>query len=291
MTLKRYEALKWAAALLKKYHRDENIGEILLEYRLNLSRTNLLADIREPLSAADEAWLKEHVTRHAVHGTPVQYMTGQAPFYGRMFKVTPDVLIPRPETEELVYRCGKWMAHFFPGRKKLSVCDLGTGSGAIAVTLALEHPDWCVTGVDISPRALAVAEKNAAAFGAAVALRQGDLFEPVQNESFDLLVSNPPYITDDEMNALDDTVKDYEPRLALFGGADGLDFYRRIVIGARMLFDAEPFLVLALEIGAGQGAAVSDLIRRTYPDRIEALSVEKDLAGLDRNVMAVLRTK
>ncbi|WP_010630634.1 peptide chain release factor N(5)-glutamine methyltransferase [Sporolactobacillus vineae] len=291
MTLKRYEALKWAAALLKSHHRDENIGEILLEYRLNLSRTDLLADIREPLPAADEAWLKEHVARHAVYGTPVQYMTGQAPFYGRTFRVTPDVLIPRPETEELVYRCGKWAARFFPGRKRLSVCDIGTGSGAIAVTLALEHPDWHVTGADISPRALAVAEQNAATLGAAVTFRQGDLIDPVKNESFDLLVSNPPYITGDEMDALDNTVRDYEPHLALFGGADGLDFYRRIVTGARTLFGTGPFFVLALEIGAAQGAAVGSLIRRAYPDRIEALSVEKDLAGLDRNVMAVLRTK
>lgn len=291
MTQKRYEALKWAAALLKKYHRDENIGEILLEYRLNLSRTGLLTENRQPLSEVDEAWLKQHVTDHAVHGTPVQYMTGQAPFYGRTFKVTPDVLIPRPETEELVDRCGKWAARFFPHQEKLSVCDIGTGSGAIAVTLALEHPGWKVTGVDISPHALAIAEENASVLGADVIFRQGDLLEPVQNESFDLLVSNPPYITRTEMDALDDTVKDYEPHLALFGGTDGLDFYRKIVRGVRSVSGMRPVFLLAFEIGAGQGQAVGSLIRRTYPDRIEALTVEKDIAGLDRNVMAALRTK
>lgn len=291
MTWKRYEALKWAAALLKNHYRDENIGEILLEYRLNLSRTDLLADIRQPLSAVDEAWLKEQVIRHAVHGTPVQYMTGQAPFYGRTFKVTPDVLIPRPETEELVYRCGKWAARFFPGRPPLSVCEIGTGSGAIAVTLALEHPEWHVTGTDISPRALAVAKENAAVLGAAVAFRQGDLLEPVKDEPFDLLVSNPPYITGTEMDTLDDTVKDYEPHLALYGGRDGLDFYRRLIRGARSLFGSRPCLLLAFEIGAGQGQAVGSLIREAYPDRIIALTVEKDLAGLDRNVLAALRTK
>jgi protein-(glutamine-N5) methyltransferase, release factor-specific len=291
VTLKRYEALRWAAALLKKYDRDENIGEILLEYKLNLSRTDLLAEIRQPLSAADETWLKQHVTEHAVHGSPVQYMTGQAPFYGRTFKVAPDVLIPRPETEELVYRCGQWAARFFPDQRKLSVCDIGTGSGAIAVTLALEHPDWNVTGVDISPNALAVAEENASALGADIVFRQGDLLEPVRNESFDLLVSNPPYITRTEMAALDDTVNDYEPHLALFGGTDGLDFYRKIVRSAQTVAGKCPFFLLAFEIGAGQGQAVSHLIRRTYPDRIEVLTVEKDIAGLDRNVIAVLRTK
>ncbi|WP_100486804.1 peptide chain release factor N(5)-glutamine methyltransferase [Sporolactobacillus pectinivorans] len=288
MTLKRFEALRWASSFLKEHHRDENIGEILLESRLHLSRTDLLADLKEPLFPQDEEWLKKRVSEHAIKGIPVQYMIGQAPFYGRNFKVTPDVLIPRQETEELVYRCGAWTARFFPDRKNMSVCDIGTGSGVIAITLALEHPDWDVTAVDISPQALAVAKENAVALGAKVRFKQGNLLDPVKNQPFDLLVSNPPYISQQEMNELNDTVKNYEPHLALLGGRDGLDLYRCILRSLPSIFKADR-LLLAFEIGASQGKTVSNLIRKEFSDQIEALAVEQDLAGLDRDVMAVLR--
>lgn len=291
MTLKRFEALRWASSFLEKYNRDENIGEILLCDRLRLTRTDLLADIRQPLTDTDNAWLKERVTEHALKGTPVQYMIGQASFYGRFFKVTPDVLIPRPETEELVYRVGMWADRFFQNSPRLSVCDIGTGSGAIAVTLALEHHGWHVTAVDVSAKALAVAEENAAALEAPVAFRLGSLLEPLEGRAFDVLVSNPPYISRPEMGELSDTVKNYEPHLALFGGEDGLDFYRRILQTLPSVFGSKPYFLLAFEIGAAQGGAVKALVKQTFPDQIEDLAVEKDLSGLDRNVMAVIRTK
>lgn len=290
MTLRRFEALRQAAALLKKNHRDENIGEILLCARLGLSRTKLLANIREPLSPPDAAWLNSRVTEHAVYGKPVQYMIGHAPFYGRFFKVTPDVLIPRQETEELVYRTGVWAARHFPGQGGLSVCDIGTGSGAIAVTLALEHPDWSVTAVDVSAEALAVAEQNARLLGASVVFRQGNLLEPLAGLPFDLLVSNPPYVTSRQMETLRDTVVNYEPRLALDGGPDGLDFYRKIIAGADEIGGRGQLMMLAFEIGSGQGRAVETLIRRTFLRRLVEIAVEKDVAGFDRNVMAVIRT-
>ncbi|MDN3955258.1 peptide chain release factor N(5)-glutamine methyltransferase [Sporolactobacillus laevolacticus] len=289
MTEKRYELLNWASALLKAHHRDTNIGEILLCERLQISRTALLAGLREPVSDQDASWVRECVSDHVYHGTPVQYMIGSAPFYGRSFKVTPDVLIPRQETEELVWRVGQWADRYFSNQKQLAVCDIGTGSGAIAVTLALEHPEWRVTAVDVSAKALDVARQNAALLGAKVNFRQGDLLEPLNGESFDLLVSNPPYITSQEMDRLDDTVSHFEPHLALFGGEDGLDFYRRIINDLPLIFGQSPYFIAAFEIGAYQGKAVKELIHSAFPHHIESLSIEKDIAGYDRNVLAVLR--
>ncbi|MCL1631281.1 peptide chain release factor N(5)-glutamine methyltransferase [Sporolactobacillus sp. CPB3-1] len=290
MTEKRYELLHWASDFLKAHRRDENIGELLLQARLGVSRTKLIADLRESVTKEDARWIREKVIDHAQNGTPVQYILGMAPFYGRTFKVTPDVLIPRPETEELVWRVGRWVKQYFPERRQLSVCDIGTGSGAIAVTLALEHPDWHVTAVDLSEKALMVARNNAAALHAHVTFRQGDLLQPLQGEAFDILVSNPPYISKKEMSELDDIVGNYEPHMALFGGADGLDFYRKIIQHIPEISRPHDLFMIAFEIGALQGAAVSDLIRRAYANRIEALAVEKDISGLDRNVIAVLRT-
>jgi len=289
VTEKRYELLKWASSYLNAHHRDENIGEILLCARLGLSRTDLIADARENVANEDAAWIRSRVEDHVLHGTPVQYMIGSAPFYGRTFKVTPDVLIPRQETEELIWRVGQWANRYAADLRQPSVCDIGTGSGAIAITLALEHPDWHVSAVDISEKALNVARENAAALGAHVEFRHGNLLSPLQGESFDFLVSNPPYITQQEMSELDDTVGDYEPHLALFGGEDGLDFYRQIIEALPSVFGHAHTFIAAFEIGATQGQAVADLIRHKFSDQIEALSVEKDIAGCERNVMAALK--
>lgn len=286
MTIRRFEALKWASSFLKQHHRDENIGEILLCYRLRLTRTQLFADIRQPLEGEDMDWLKEKVCDHALKGVPVQYMIGRAPFYGRTFKVTPDVLIPRPETEELVMRVLEWADRFFPEKSAPAVWDIGTGSGAIAITLALERPDWHVFAVDLSEAALAVAKENARRLGACVQFGHGSLLKPLAGRTADILVSNPPYISKAEMGELEDVVKNYEPHLALFGGDDGLDAYRAIIRDLPGIMKER--LLLALEIGAAQGEAVKSLIVSRFPRGIEALSVEKDIAGHDRNVMAVL---
>lgn len=289
MTVKRYELLNWASSLLHAHRRDENIGEILLCARLNLSRTDLIANRREPVDDGDAAWVRTKVADHVQFGTPVQYMIGSAPFYGRTFKVTSDVLIPRQETEELVWRVGQWVERYMPELKHPSVCDIGTGSGAIAITLALEHPDWRISAVDLSAKALGVAKGNAAALGARVDFRQGDLLVPLHNESCDVLVSNPPYITQEEMGRLDDTVGNYEPHLALFGGKDGLEFYRRIIDDIPSIWGHEGSFLAAFEIGASQGRDVADLVRDKFSNQIETLSVEKDISGYDRNVMAVVR--
>nr|WP_290443562.1 peptide chain release factor N(5)-glutamine methyltransferase [Sporolactobacillus kofuensis] len=283
--------LNWASSLLKANHRDENIGEILLCERLHLSKTDLIAHRGDDVTDQDALWIRTRVNDHVLNGTPVQYMLGSAPFYGRLFKVTPDVLIPRQETEELVWRVGTWASRYFSDQQSLSVCDIGTGSGAIAATLALEHPKWKVSAVDISERALKIAKENASDLGAHVDFFQGDLLEPLKDNPFDVLVSNPPYISGREMDELDDTVGNFEPHLALFGGDDGLTFYRQILDNIPTVIGQSPHFLIAFEIGAYQGEDVANLIRTAFPRSIEALSVEKDIAGYDRNVMAVLRTQ
>jgi len=287
VTIRRFEALKWASSFLQKHHRDENIGEILLCHRLHLTRTQLLVDIRQPLAGEDMDWLQEKVRDHALRGVPVQYMTGQAPFYGRTFKVTPDVLIPRPETEERVARVLEWADRFFPEKSDPTVWDIGTGSGAIAITLALERPKWHIFAVDLSEAALTVAKENADRLGACVGFEHGSLLKPIAGGSADILVSNPPYISSAEMEELEDVVKNYEPHLALSGGDDGLNAYRAIIHDLPGIMKER--LLLALEIGAAQGEAVKSLVVSRFPRRIESLSVEKDIGGRDRNVIAVLR--
>ena len=152
-------------------------------------------------------------------GEPIQYITGETEFYGLPFRVTPDVLIPRPETEHLVEKAIELAFNF----ANLRIVDVGTGSGAIAVALADKLPKASITATDISSRALALAAENAKRNGASIRFRVGDLFEPVDGERFQIIVSNPPYAATTDRDSLDVEVRDYEPAQALFAGEDGLE--------------------------------------------------------------------
>jgi release factor glutamine methyltransferase len=192
------------------------------------------------------------------------------------------VLIPRPETESLVQAVLDWAE----GRDGLTALDVGTGSGAIALALATEGPFRHVVAVDLSADALEVARANAdeAAPGTAVELRQGSLYDAVPGERFDVLVSNPPYVGDEERGSLDAEVREWEPAAALFAGQGGLDVIRPLVAGAPE--HLEPGGLLAMEIGAAQADAVRDVIRAT--GAFAEPRVVKDLAGRDRIVLAEL---
>ncbi len=211
-----------------------------------------------------------------LHHVPVQYITGQQEFMGFPFQVNPEVLIPRLDTEVLVEN----VLEYAEGKRVLDMC---TGSGCIILSLAGLRSVQCGVRLDISSGALDVAEKNAALLHASVDFLQSDLFENVVGE-YDIIVSNPPYIAEEEFAALTKEVREQEPMLALSGGADGLDFYRRIAE------DAGGFLSprgrIFLEIGCGQGAGVSRLLRE---QGFEDVKVIKDLAGLDRVIAAVKR--
>jgi release factor glutamine methyltransferase len=206
-------------------------------------------------------------------GEPIQYITGEAEFYGLPFRVMRDVLIPRPETEHLVEKVLSLAGRFEQPR----IADVGTGSGAIAVALAHELPHNPITATDISSRALAVAEENAKNNGVAVRFLLGDLLAPVAEERFEIIVSNPPYVPTTDRATLSVEVREYEPALALFAGGDGLDVYRRLIPAA---FDAlTPCSFVALEIGYGQSTAVEGLFVGSGFERIEFVP---DLQGILR---------
>ena len=276
-----YEALKWASSFLKEHQRDQNAGEILLRHIVKMDRTKLLANLRSKLSRVEQERFIDWVHRHS-EGVPVQYLIGSEEFFGRTFFVNENVLIPRPETEELVDHAIKRMDVLFDHKKELAIADIGTGSGAIAVTVKLERPDCTVYGVDISRPALNVAAQNGTNLGADVQWLEGDLLSPfiAKGIKLDVILSNPPYIPLDDKDLLPDVVKDHEPELALFGGQDGLDFYRRFCVQLPLVLKKRA--LVGFEVGAGQGKIVADMLQNVFPEG--DVQVVFDINGKDRMV-------
>lgn len=277
-----YEALNWASSFLREKGRDENAGELLLCEILGTNRTGLLMNMREELTAEQESVFSDAVERHG-KGVPVQYITGVESFYGRTFYVNKEVLIPRPETEELVLGVLERMTKKF-GSAPIEAADIGTGSGAIAITLALEHPGLDISTVDIAVESIEVAKRNAANLGANVTFYHGDVLQPFIQEGrkLDVVVSNPPYIPQWEWEGLSTVVKDYEPTRALVGGEDGLDFYRRFMQELPLVLKERA--IVAFEVGAGQGEAVKGMLEETFPSAF--VEVVFDINGKDRMVFA-----
>ena len=242
-------------------------GQAPLSLRLD-SDTELSAEILESFSEMAERRLARE---------PLQYITGEAPFFGRVFQVDSRVLIPRPETEEL---CA-WALETFPVSDSCRVLDLCCGSGCIGLTLAAERPSLQVTLSDCSRDALDVAAANAARYSLQVSLRCGDLAEGLPPASFDCVVSNPPYIPSAECGVLQPEVL-REPSLALDGGADGMDFYRRISDECVRIL--RPDGILLLELGYGESDAVSSLLAAAG---FTGITVRKDFSGIARMMLAV----
>lgn len=261
-------------------------ADVLLMHVLDVTRSQLLLRWNEPFPAEkDDAW--QEALRRKAAGEPAQYIIGEQYFYGLPFKVTPAVLIPRPETELLVERVIELGQKLFTGDEEPVVCDVGAGSGAIAVSIAVTCPKWQVVSSDISAAALAVAAENAARNGAAVELVEGDLLAPhiASGRGIDILVSNPPYIPASDESTLQPEVRLYEPHTALFGGADGLDLYRRMAEQMRQL-PALPKIV-GFEVGIHQAGEVAAMLEQLAGwDEIE---IVRDLAGIERHVVAYRR--
>ncbi len=278
---KLFEALKWASSYLENHNREANVGEWLLRHVMQMERSKLHANMREEMTNEQVNELKVLIEKH-VNGMPVQHLIGYEEFYGRAFRVNEDVLIPRPETEELIYNTLNRMKKGFDHSKPLVFADVGTGSGAIAITMKLEVPSLKVYGSDLSEKALKVARRNAEDLQADVQWVEGDLLEPFIKEGihFDILLSNPPYIPIGELESLADIVKDHEPHSALFGGEDGLDCYRSLVQSLPLVMNDH--CLIAFEVGAGQGESVSDLLRKAYPSA--QVEVVYDINGKDRMV-------
>src|SRR5699024_5208617 len=284
--MKQYKVLQWAFSFLNKYQREEKVAELLWQHVTQQSSTMFYANMQQDIDEATQRRFEELIYEHALHGTPLQHMIGSAPFYGREFVVNKDVLIPRFETEEVVFHVIEQIKQQLHD-EKITIADLGTGSGVIAITLALELPHIDVYATDISEHALQVAQKNANEHHVKVQFSHGDFLMPMIKDEINphVIVSNPPYIAKSERNLLADTVKDYDPELALFADNQGLAAYETIVKQVTKLASREKRLLI-FEIGYEQGEAVLRIIKHTFPQ--SDIRILQDINGKDRIVSAIL---
>jgi release factor glutamine methyltransferase len=259
----------------------ERESRLLLMMATALTPERLLLDDARALSSAEARALSQALFRRLAH-EPLSRIAGERAFYGRLFNVSPAVLDPRPETELLIDVVLSWADATGGRQRPLRILDVGTGSGCILLTLLAQLPLAQGLATDISPEVLAVARGNAVRVG--VAGRAS--FEQVRSLDgltgpFDVLVSNPPYIPSAEIDRLDPSVRNYDPRAALDGGTDGLAVYREIALRAGLIV---PSGLIALEVGAGQSATVSALLKRNVENRSGAPWTRIDLGGHERTV-------
>lgn len=272
--------LEWTTGFLKQrgVESPRLEAELLLAHARKCQRIRLYTDFSELLSDEQRAVMRELVQRRA-RREPLAYIVGTREFYGRSFDVDANVLIPRPETETLVDVC----LERIPKDQPREILEVGIGSGCISVTVARLRPLCAVIATDTSAGAISVAQRNAEKHGVAsrVTIFHGDALGPVltSGRKFDGLVSNPPYVRDDERSELQPEVGHHEPAQALFAGPDGLDVVRRIMAQAPLLLKQGAFL--AMELDPSQCFAVSDMMRLAG---FSSVYVRKDLSGLDRIV-------
>lgn len=270
------EALTLAAQRLACLPTARRDAELLLLHTLGRDRAWLLAHPEAEIVPAQFAEFESLLARRARH-EPIQYITGRQEFFGLPLRVTPDVLIPRPETEHLVEAALARIPADPITDHPVRILDVGTGSGAIAIAIAAHRPHAAVTAADISPAALAIARENAAAHHAAIRFVESDLLAALPNEKFDLILSNPPYVSASDQ--LEPQVRDFEPHSALFAGASGLDIYRRLIPQAQSALVSGGWLLM--EMGHGQQAALTRWLAGW-----QNLSFVPDLQGIPRVVIA-----
>jgi release factor glutamine methyltransferase len=251
-------------------------ARLLVEAAAEATRADIITDPHRELTDQQAARLEDFLTRRE-HREPVSHILGRKGFWKIMLRVTPDVLTPRPDTETVV----EYVLRDFPEHEAWQVLDLGVGSGAILLAILAERPAAQGLGIDISEEALAVARDNAASLGLAgrLALMRSDWTALLGENSFDLVVSNPPYIATDVIPTLEPEVRDHEPRLALEGGPDGLEHYR--TLAPEILRVLKPGGRFAVEIGYDQKQAVEALFREAGA---EGVSTHLDLSNRDRVV-------
>ena len=252
-------------------------AELLLLHTLQISRATLLAHPDDELTS-DQLYLYERSIHRRLAHEPVQYIIGQQEFFGLALHVTPAVLIPRPETEHLVESVLARLPHDHP----VSIADVGTGSGAIAIALAVHLPEAHITALDFSTEALHIAQLNAENHDVAQRIRflQSDLFAALPpGAGFDAIVSNPPYVPTSDRADLHPQVREHEPAAALFAGPEGLDIYRRLIPEAHALL--KPQGLLALEIGQGQHPSLTALLANWHD-----LTFINDLQQIPRVALA-----
>jgi len=259
-------------------------AELILSYVLKLKRIELYTQF-DKIVSEEHLDILHNLVKRAGQNEPIAYLTGKTEFYSLEFNVSCDCMIPRPETELLVERAVEFLRTRFG---KQLICDLCTGCGCIAVAIAKNFADADVIATDISDAALNIAAGNVEKYRLKdrIKLLRGDLFEPLLPEleanRFDLVVCNPPYVSSPEFEKLEKNVKDYEPKIALFAGSDGLDVYRRIT--EKIDDFLKPDAALMLEIGYSQGQAVRGLLEQA--GCFNAVTIEKDFHNNDRIAIA-----
>lgn len=278
--------LKWTEG----YFADKGLesprldAEVLLSHVLKKQRIYLYVHFDEPLQPEELAAYREMVKKRVMH-VPVAYILGEREFMGLTFKVTPDTLIPRPDTEILVQAAiDRLKAMPASDDTALHIADIGTGTGAICLSVLHYLPQATAETVDISPAARAVAEENAEQLGLAdrITFHTGDLLVPLAGRTFAAILSNPPYIPEADIGTLAPEVRTKEPHTALSGGADGLDFYRRLAAEAPQMLAPNGFL--AFEVGIHQAQDVAALAKAN--PLIGKTEILPDYAGIDRVVVA-----
>lgn len=258
--------------------RAQRDAETLLLHLIGKNRAWLLAHLDDDFGGCKSIGFAQLIDRRLT-GEPIQYIVGECEFYGLPFCVSHDVLIPRPETEHLVENVLELAAGF----ERPRIVDVGTGSGAIGVALAHHLPAAQITATDLSAAALQVARGNAKRNGVAERIRflEGDLLTPVAGEQFDFVVSNPPYVASADRESLAVEVRKYEPEMALFAGASGLEIYARLAPPAFEVLAPDGFVLF--EIGYGQADAVARILTAAEFSHVE---FTPDLQGIDRVIMA-----
>lgn len=269
------EVLSRASSFLEEAGLEGYAIEYLFLERKGWDKTQWLLHMREAISLEEEMRIQADL-QQLLEYVPAQYILGYGNFLGHRLKVTKDTLIPRPETEELVMLCLAKNQQ----RQNLKVVDIGTGTGAIAISLKLARPDWQVQAVDISEKTLKVAEENASRLEADISFYLGDVLSTI-TEPQDVIISNPPYISHSEWSLMDESVRTYEPKKALFAENDGLAIYQKIAEEAPNYLKSDGMVFL--EIGFKQGSTVKELMKEAFPAK--QVEVKKDLSGNDRMIV------
>jgi release factor glutamine methyltransferase len=277
------EALRSAVERLELHHVSNArlTAELVLAHVLSVEREHLYAHDDRVLSEQELQMLEDRLYDR-ISGVPLQYIVGRQEFYGRYFRVNPAVLIPRPETEYIIEAVLDIQGTRGLPPRPLAIIDVGTGSGCIAVTLALELPGTQVFAGDVSFEALLVARENAATLGAPVRFVCMDVLDAIQTR-FDFIVSNPPYVRRSELSRLQREVREHEPHVALFSPEDELAIYRRLIVGAEEMLKSGGHVIM--EVGIGMDERVLSL----FGPRWDTLPTKTDLQGIPRTVIAMLR--
>lgn len=277
------EALRSAVERLELHHVSNArlTAELVLAHVLSVEREHLYAHDDRVLNEQELQMLEDRLYDR-ISGVPLQYIVGRQEFYGRYFRVNPSVLIPRPETEYIIEAVLDIQGTRGLPPRPLSMIDVGTGSGCIAVTLALELRGTQVFAADVSFEALLVARENAATLGAPVRFVCMDVLDAIQTR-FDFIVSNPPYVRRSELSRLQREVREHEPHVALFSPEDELAIYRRLIVGAEEMLKSGGHVIM--EVGIGMDERVLSL----FGPRWDPLPTKTDLQGIPRTVIAMLR--